>query len=511
MVEHHQTAKAILHLIGKYILCGITVTALLALPFAANAAETMASAGIVRGKVTDSNSNMLPAMIQIVGEDGSVYRDFTNAMGGYSLALEPGAYTLVFSKGFEYDTVVRQVEIERLKTYYLQDVRLTALYDSYAKGWVAGDCHQHTYYSDGVDGVEKVMLANSANGLYFGFLTDHNTSRGVPEYNGATRILVRTEDGQPRYFQGMDGVEVTTEFGHYNSLGSGLTLEPYDLKLTEMERASTDKLAYAREKIKYLADCIIRIGGIAQINHPYSTTTMGTMNWIDATDYEILDLYDTIEIWNGYFCPPDGLFSDRNSMNQNTSSKLLWYGLLNQMKNGHAFHAATGGTDNHDVSGPASAQMREKIVDAPASLQEYYDTWVASAKYSGMPTTYVYFGNEPVTMENAMAAIQAGHSFITSGPIVLCSIDGKTYGESVRASGDDTLFVSADIWNRDGLDSIRIVVNGETVQTIDCGGAQAYTAPIELTRTWDRGDWIVFEVSGPLLQYAITNPIIIDE
>ena len=58
--------------------------------------------------------------------------------------------------------------------------RLQPLFDSYAKGWIAGDCHQHTFYSDGVDPVEDVMIGNAANGVYFGFLTDHNTSRGVP-------------------------------------------------------------------------------------------------------------------------------------------------------------------------------------------------------------------------------------------------------------------------------------------------------------------------------------------
>ena len=63
---------------------------------------------------------------------------------------------------------------------------------------------------------------------------------------------------------------------------------------------------------------------------------MGMANWIDSGDYEVFDLYDTMEIWNGYFCPPDGArFTTENSMNQNYSAKLLWYKLLNAMKAGH--------------------------------------------------------------------------------------------------------------------------------------------------------------------------------
>ncbi len=506
-----KTRREFLRLAGKVLAGGAAAAALPNVVVTdAQAAPAMATAGIVRGKVTDTNSCMIPAVILVESEDGAAYRAFTNAMGGYTISLEPGAYTLTFSKGHEYDVVVREVEVDSLKTYYLPDVRLNPLYDSYAKGWIAGDCHQHTFYSDGIDAVEKVMLGNAANGLYFGFLTDHNTSRGVPEYNGATLYNVRTENDKPRYYKGMDGVEVTSEFGHYNALGTGLTLETYDLKFTEGERNSAEKMQIVRDKIKYIADCITRVGGVAQMNHPYSVTTMGMANWIDAADYDVFDMYDTMEIWNGYFCPPDGAISTtQNAMNQNYSSKLLWYSLLNAMKEGHAFHAATGGTDNHDVSGAASAKVRSKIVDEPADLQTYYDTWVGRAMYNGMPATYAYLGAQELTMENAMAAIKAGHSFVTSGPIVLCDVGGKIYGERVEAKPGDALTLNCDVWNRDGLKEIRIVVNGEVVQTIACEG-ESFQQEVNVTRDWASCDWILLEVLGAdCCQYAITNPIII--
>ena len=512
MMKLMQTRRDFLKMAGKVAVGGAAMAAAPAFVTNAEAAGNtkMATAGIIRGKVTDTNSCMMPAVILVEAEDGTAYRAFTNAMGGYAISLEPGEYKLTFSKGHEYATVTRTVEIESLKTYYQQDVRLQPLYDSYAKGWVAGDCHQHTFYSDGVDPVEDVMIGNAANGVYFGFLTDHNTSRGVPEYNGACMFPVRTENGQVRYFKGMDGVEVTSEFGHYNALGSGLTLETYDLKFTEAERNSPEKMQIVREKIKYIADCITRVGGVAQMNHPYSTTTMGMANWIDAKDYEVFDMYDTMEIWNGYFCPPDGaLFDTQNSMNQNYSSKLLWYGLLNAMKEGHAFHAITGGTDNHDVSGAASAKARAKIAENPADLQSYYDTWVASAKYNGMPATYTYLGGKELTMENAMAAVKAGHSFVTSGPIVLADVKGKIYGEKAEAAAGEEIALNCDIWNRDGLKEIRIVVNGEIVKQIPVTG-ESFKEAVTLSREWASNDWIVIEVLCPdCCQYAITNPIII--
>lgn len=471
-------------------------------------AET--TAGLVRGKVTDDSSNMLVAAIVVESESGDTFRAMTNALGGYSLALEPGTYTLTFTKGSEFSTVTRTVEVESLKTYYLQDARLTALYDSYARGWIAGDCHQHTYYSDGVNSVMESMVGNASAGIYFGFLTDHNSSRGVPEWNNATQVNVRTADGESRYFRGFDGVEVTTEFGHFNSLGSGCTLETYDVKLTEFERASQDKLSYARAKIMYIADCITRIGGLAQMNHPYSSTTMGVMNWIEKGDWEVFDLFDTIEIWNGYFVPCDGTYETLNAMNQNYASKLLWYELLNGMKDGHPFHAATGGTDNHDISAPVSAKAHEKYTSSlPTNLEEYYNYWVNTAKYNGMPTTYIHLDPNELTAENVQACVKSGMSFITSGPIVLCDIGGASYGETVSAAAGDTLTVNADIWNRDGIEEICVVVNGETVKTLSLSGETSYIGPIELTRDWEAFDWILFEVKGPIGQYAITNPILI--
>ena len=188
-----QTRREFLRMAGKALLGGAAAATLPVLHTDAQAATpNMATAGIIRGKVTDSNSNMMPAVILVEAADGTAYRAFTNIMGGYAINLEPGEYTLTYTKGHEYEKVTRTVEIESLKTYYLQDVRLTALYDSYARGWVAGDCHQHTYYSDGINSVDEVMVGNAANGVYFGFLTDHNTSRGVPEYNGACMFPVRT-------------------------------------------------------------------------------------------------------------------------------------------------------------------------------------------------------------------------------------------------------------------------------------------------------------------------------
>ena len=505
-----------------FLLLGLVATALLAgcsdaaggapgpaAPAESEQAEAPAAqtAGIVRGKVTDSNSNMLIAGIVVTDEAGSTVRETTNAFGGYELKLPPGKYTLTFNKGAEYSEEVKEVEVSSLKTLYLPDARLVQLFDSYGKGWIAGDCHQHSYYSDGVDSVSGLFNGNASMGLYWGFLTDHNTSRGVPEWVSRTSVNVMTDgQGNGRPFVGFDGVEVTTEFGHFNSLGSGLTLETYDLNLRESERASQDKMDMIRDKMVYIIDSIKRVGGVAQMNHPYSSTTMGAAHWVDLDDYELLDTIDTVEIWNGYFVPPDGIYTDSNAMNQNYDAKLLWYGLLNAMKDGHPFHAAVGGSDNHDsLSRQAGASDPEQIGDISA----YYDYIRSCGKYPGMPATYVQLAPEELTMENVQNALVSGHSFISNGPVVLCDMDGAGYGETLTPAGREVT-LHTDIFNRDGIREIRVVRNGSILQTVALDGTEdRYNEPIALSADWQAGDWVLIEVLGPVSQYAITNPILI--
>ena len=112
-------------------------------------------------------------------------------------------------------------------------------------------------------------------------------------------------------------------------------------------------------------------------------------------------------------------------------------------------------------------------------------------------------------MENAMEALKAGHSFVTSGPIVLADIKGKIYGEKVEAAAGEALSLNCDICNRDGLREIRIVVNGEIVQQIPVTG-ESFKEAVTLTRDWAANDWILIEALGvDCCQYALTNPIII--
>jgi hypothetical protein len=461
--------------------------------------ETPVEPGYVRGKVLTDTGSMVPAGIIIEDQAGNTYRTVTNSLAGYNLRLAPGTYNLYFTKGPEYSVVKKTITVESFKMYYLQDVRLVQLFDAYALGWISGDLHQHTFYSDGTDSVENVLLSNISAGLYYGFLSDHNTALGLSEWSQGQNLVANVDkDGNKRFFNTYEAVEITTEFGHYQSIGAGITFDQYEVVLREIERVKRgqEKDDIIKDKITYIANEIKRAGGVAQINHPYSPSTMGFNYW------DIAEHFDTIEIWNGVYVPADGRYETTpTSYSQNYRAKLKWFELLNEVKNGGKFFPATGGTDNHDTASPYR-NTGEIVVN---NINDYAKLYQKYGKYSGQPTTYLQIDGE-VTLEKTLNAIRKGNSFITNGPMVIADIDGKIYGETVAL--DRATKLNINLFNRDGLEQLKIIKNGEVMQSIDLSGSY-YNESIDLNGL-NSGDWILLEVLGKDIYYALTNPIFIN-
>lgn len=449
--------------------------------------------GDVRGKVLTDSGAMTAAGIIVRDEEGNTKRYTTNAWGGYELSLYPGDYTLTFTKGYEFDTVVKQISVQQDKTYYMTDVRLVQLYDSYSEHWIAGDLHQHTYYSDGSDSVLSLALSDASVGLYYGFLSDHNSARGLAEWYGLRHLNTLTdEDGNDRMFTPCEAVEITTEFGHFQALGTSTVLDRYDVELYPEERNAENKDEIIMDRIRYIAECIKLDGGVAQINHPYSVSTMGFNYW------ELADLFDTVEIWNGVFNPGDGRYENETGyQSQNYKSKLKWYELINE----GLYLPATGGTDMHNTSGPGL--IEDIALITPENYQSYYTN---GGVYSGMPTTYLYLEGE-IDQESVLNAVRQGNSFLSNGPVVNCSVGGVVYGQTSAQTGE--IAIDTEIFCRDGIESIQIVKNGEAELTVPAGNCTLYSEPIRLVV--EAGDWIVIEVFGKGAQYAITNPIFFEK
>lgn len=169
-------------------------------------------------------------------------------------------------------------------------------------GWLRGDLHCHTRYSDGDSWPAEVLAAAGRAGLDFLAITDHNSARRPNLVNGS--------DGLPIF---ISGTEVTTYNGHWNAWGVDRWFEFRD---------PTD------EGAQTAFDDALTAGALVSINHP---KPLGP-EW----SYRDVVGNHAIEIWNG---PWGGL---------NADALVYWE---TRLKRGERT-VAIGGSDTHNLRWP---------------------------------------------------------------------------------------------------------------------------------------------------------------
>lgn len=435
------------------------------------------------GRILTDSGDMITAGIVITYPNGDMQRLNSNALSGYRLLLDEGTYTLTYVRGPEYAKVSRTISVESYKTYYLDDVRLNHLYNGAASGWYMGDLHQHTTFSDGKQTVDEVLFSNINNGLHYGFLSDHNSASGLAEWVQGNRFVSAYDAvGEPIFFKALRAVEVTTDYGHFQSLGIGNVFEQADIS----EAKGDDPVA----DITDMMEEIVRSGGIAQVNHPFATALLGFHYW------DIVEKFDTYEVWNGLYEP---------NANENLAAKEKWFELLTRHAAGEIkYLPATGGSDNHSILGYYTA----RYANLTTAEGRYTDSYLRRGVYSGIPATVLHIEGA-LTEEKIMTAIKNGNSYMTNGPMIVASVGEVGYGETVSLQGASSITIDLSVFSRDQMSEIKIYKNGELYSTLSVeDGLMQFSDELSIPEV-EAGDWFVFEVIGEEALYAITNPIFI--
>ncbi len=432
--------------LGAALLCGLLLFFAATPPALAETEKTAA----VSGMVADDAGLGLVSQVIFTG-DGLLRRVNTDMLGRFSLRLPLGTYTMEITKGSEYERLTVPVNVADRKAKTLGAYTLERLY---ATDWLAGDLHQHSVYSfDGKNSPAEIVLSDLAAGLSFGVLTDHNDVRGNAEYLTAARYG----------FLPVAGVEVTTDRGHFNAIHCNV---PIDWSTANG----------AQDVSRIIAAVRAVPGALVQINHPTRTE-------FPFVDTALTPQFDLYELWNGKRAAPyvEG--------EPNALALKEWFALLNE----GLFLPATAGSDNHDIDGNLLFSSAESA--APDAL--YYLT----SMYSGMPRTYAYAPEK--TVEAVLAALSAGHSFLTNNPLAYFTVNGAMPGEAAPA-GDCLLRVR--LQSNRGLTKYRIYVNGELwLEEAVAGMEVDATHSVSLAA----GDWAVLMALGEFGDCAITNPVFI--
>ncbi|RII11845.1 hypothetical protein DSC45_28435 [Streptomyces sp. YIM 130001] len=190
------------------------------------------------------------------------------------------------------------------------------------RAWYRGDCHIHSWYSDGRRTPAEIAALARAAGLDFINSSEHNTQSAHAhwaEHAGDDLLILL-------------GEEVTTRNGHVVALGT----DPGTF-VDWRYRARDNRFGhYARE--------IRRSGGLVVPAHPHATCI--GCNWKFGFGEA-----DVVEVWNGPYTPDDEV------------SLQAWDGTLQAARRG--WTPAMGNSDSHKdpdrIGGPQTVVLAEDL------------------------------------------------------------------------------------------------------------------------------------------------------
>ena len=189
-------------------------------------------------------------------------------------------------------------------------------------GWLRGDLHCHTLFSDGDSWPVEMLEAASAAGLDFLGVTDHNNVAHHAAYGPGGR------GGEPLV---IPGVEVTTYGGHWNAWGTDRWWEFRDPESSAVERTMRAAMAS---------------GAVVSICHPKP--------FGPPWEYSNEGGFDAIEVWNGPWAQ------------LNSASLAHWDGLLRR----GVRCAAVGGSDTHYLRRRDVAARHQDSIGTPTTWVE---------------------------------------------------------------------------------------------------------------------------------------------
>ncbi|MDQ7054399.1 MAG: CehA/McbA family metallohydrolase [candidate division KSB1 bacterium] len=398
------------------------------------------------------------------------------ANGRGSIQVPKGRYEVWAGRGVEYSADVQQIEIVAGDTVHLvANIRR----EVQTPGFVCGDMHLHTrtFSSHGDATVPERIISCLAEGLEWAVATDHNHHT---DYDTVKQTLDMAAPMATTV-----GNEVSTPIGHFNAypLPPSPALLPHQLR-------------DARKLFKLIHD--MAHDAVIQVNHP---------RWPGAAYFTELDLdpnfaisnnprwswdFDAFEILNenrglGWFAEQDNPISVRQD----------WFNMLNR---GQRF-TGVGNSDSHDV---------EKLL-------------------AGMPRNYIASSTDDpaaISETELVENIKRHRVSVSRGPYIeFTANDGVPIGRETRTVNGKVrlhIRVQAAHWVR--CDTVRIIGNGEVVQTIllqNQSRAVRFEGTVTLQPTIDT--WYMVEATGsksmaplvpdapvPIMPLAFTNPIWVD-
>ena len=398
----------------------------------------------IRFSVKKEDGSTTPCKVQFIGLEGTpnpklgpgdrahgCKDQYHSEKGNFSVALNPGKYKLIMTRGIEHDHVEKTMVVP-VGNYV--DFEATLKRSVMTPGWVSTDFHNHSTPSgDNVCGTADRLINLAAEHIEFAPTTEHNRIMDWTPY--IERLGLKDE------ISTIPGMELTGSGAHLNAF-------PLTPKLHHQDNGAPQWVRDPRINALNLQN---HSGhhptGWIHINHPNMIENFVDRNQDGKPDggYEgILSLVDAIETEN--YRPATILsqapfrITRRASREQVTIVReFVWLQMLN-----HGMKTwGIAVSDAHAVHGNGVGGWRTYVrssTDAPAKID-----WAEISRRS-----------------------KAGQMILSSGPYLeVETADGIQAGGLARANGTIDLKIRVQCSSWIDVDRIQVLVNGRQVESLN--------------------------------------------
>lgn len=445
-------------------------------------------------KAQDENGFSIPFKVNISGITsemktlgGTTY--FSNAMNTadpYTISFnmtKANDVTFSASYGGNYESKVTSYTTDVTEKGVTHTFTIPTAIDPEEKGWYCADNHQHSDYGDGATTIQNLLRAQIAAKLDFALVADHDT-----RIHNTEMAKMASKLGIPF----LSNIEVSPGWGHWGYLGvaygegqEGAPLDPSTATPQEIVKKGHE------------------LGATVIVHHPYSD--YGYLNNQASVNggkdpgwdsFDLLELQSTMSL-KGF----------ENFLTADVWQQIDYDDLSGSIK-GLEY---TDDLNNIDVKALITAMAFWNQGDAKyfSAGSDQHDAYSATL-YPGIIRMYALLGDgsnkaKECTTENYIEAVNAGHSYVTMGPILLPD-ENTVFGTERRVNNGDKIAYSMEVEAVNGLASVSIWSNNGIVETKtfeNVKGKQKVT--FEVTPTKDN-TWYSFTANDASGNSAVSNP-----
>lgn len=410
---------------------------------------------------------------------GSVEMHTTVSAHPFTADLPRGKYTLTIERGKEYLPVERPIEIQAEPAN--ARIELSRWIDMAGRGWYSGDTHVHRTVED----LPNAVLAEDLNvalPLSYWVTTSHTAPRSGNKNTGTNlRPAPIAADSTHLIYPINTEYEIFTVNGKSHTLGAIFILghkTPFDEGVPPVkpvaERARREGALLDLDKHSWPWSLalvpIMNVDLFELANNHVWRTQFGFRNW-------------TIQTLPKYM----GLETDAVGFTEwgwIDFGFQTYYALLNS--NFRLRPSAGTASGVH----PVPLGFGRVYVHLPEGFG--YDAW--------------------------MTGLNAGRSFVTTGPMLLVQFNGQDPGHTFAAQDRPTCTLSGSAESAVPLDRVEIVINGRVAKTLaprNVKTAQGgYRSPLDETVAWEGSGWVAVRAferrPDGRVRFAHTAPVHFD-